>query len=116
MIINIKATGMELTPAIRQYAEDKINSLNKFFDNIVQADIDVGMTTHHHRKGKIFYAEVNLHVPPHGKLERIVKEEEDLYKAIDKVKDHFKVELERMKEKLRHKDKQELRDTKEYQG
>ena len=30
---------------------------------------------------------------------RVVKEEADLYKAIDKVKDHFKVELESMKEK-----------------
>lgn len=115
MIINIKTTGIELTPALRVYAEEKIGGLDKFFDNITQADIDIGMRSHHHQKGPIFYAEVNLHVPPHGRIERIVKDADDLYKAIDKVKDHFKVELKKMKEKLRRKDKKGLRATKEYQ-
>jgi len=113
MNINIKGTNLELTEAIKNYAEEKIISLNKFFDNIQTADIDVGMTSHHHQKGDIFYAEVNLAVP--GKLLRVVKEEPNLYKAIDKVKDHLKVELEKMKEKMRAKDKKVLRGEKEYQ-
>ena len=85
-----------------------------FFDNIIHIDADVGMRSTHHNKGKIYYAEVNVQIP--GKLVRVEKDAEDLYKAIDKVKDHMKVELEKVKGKMRHKDKEELRGQKEYQG
>lgn len=112
MTINIHGTGIELTSAIKDYAEEKMASLTKYFDHIQQINIDVGMHSHHHNKGEIFYAEANVHVPGH--MLRIVKEEADLYKAIDKVRDHFKVELEKMKEKMRHKDKEELRDMKSF--
>lgn len=112
MKITIQATNMELTDAIRAHAEKKILSVEKFFDNIIQADIDVGMKSHHHQKGKIYYAEVNLHVP--GTIVRVSKESEDLYKAIDKVKDHLKVDLEKLKGKMRSKDKRTLRGVKGY--
>lgn len=112
MNINIKATGMEMTDAIRSYAEEKMETLVKFFDNIQHIDIDVGMNSNHHNKGNVYYAEVNMSIP--GRLVRVVKEEADLYKAIDKVKDHLKVELEQEKEKMRRKDKHELREQKAY--
>ena len=113
MVVTIKGTGIPLTPALKQYAEEKINSLTKFFANIQEADIDIGQRSHHHHKGQIFYAEVNMSIPGH--LVRVEKEADDLYKAIDKVKDHLKVELEAIKEKMRRKDKKTLRGTKEYQ-
>lgn len=113
MNIQIKGTGIELTDAIKQYAEDKVKMLEKFFDRITDVAIDVGMESHHHLKGKIYYAEVNMRVP--GKLIRVRKNAVDLYKAIDKVKDHLKVELQEMKEKRRGKDKEMLRDVKGYE-
>ena len=114
MVINIKATNMDMTDAIRSYAEEKVSALTKYFENIQQADIDVGMESHHHQKGKVYYAEVNLHIP--GRILRVKKNSENLYKAIDKVKDHLKVELEKVKGKMRGIDKQVLRDQKGYQG
>ncbi|NLZ96827.1 MAG: ribosomal subunit interface protein, partial [Candidatus Magasanikbacteria bacterium] len=45
MKINIQGTGIELTEAIKRYAIEKTKSLEKYFDNIQQADIDVGMNT-----------------------------------------------------------------------
>jgi len=112
MITTIHATGVEMTAPMREYAEEKIQGLEKFFDNIIKAEIDIGMITHHHNKGKIYYAEVNLSLP--GKVLRVRKESEDLYKAIDKVKDHLKHELENAKEIMRHKDKDAIRNQKEY--
>ncbi len=112
MTINIHGTGLEVTPAMRAYAEEKIGGLTKFFENIQQANIDMGMRSNHHNKGDIYYAEVNIDVPGH--IIRVEKEEADLYKAIDKVKDHLKVELEKVKEKMRRRDKTELRGQKEY--
>ena len=114
MVVTTQATGIDMTSAIKEYAEGKIFGLEKFFDNIQKAEIDVGRHSQHHNKGKVYYAEVNLHIP--GKVVRVVKEAEDLYKAVDKVKDHLKIELQKMKEKMRAKNKKELRDQKEYHG
>ena len=113
MTINIRGTGIELTEAIKSYAEEKMGHLTKFFDNIQHIAIDVGLRSNHHNKGDVYYAEVNMSIPGH--LVRVVKEEQNLYKAIDKVKDHLKVELEKVKEKMRRKDREELREQKEYQ-
>lgn len=112
MLTTIQGTEIELTPALKEYAEQKIADLDKFFDGIIRADIDLGLRSHHHQKGKIFYAEVNLSVP--GRVMRVVKDEDDLYKAIDKVRDHFKDEFSKLKDKMRHIDKRVLRDSKAY--
>jgi len=86
---NILATNMELTPAIRQYVEEKLSYLDELLpeDPSIMADVEVGKTTMHHQKGDVMRCEVNLQVP--GELLRVEKTEEDLYKAIDKVKDHL---------------------------
>lgn len=113
MLININGTGIELTAGLKTFVEEKFGDMDKFFNNIQRADVDVGMRTHHHNKGKIYYAEINVHVP--GRDIRVVKESEDLYKAIDKVRDHLKNELKEYKDKLRRRDKKGLRGVKEYQ-
>lgn len=112
MTITLHATGMELTDALKQYADEKFSGLVKYFDNIQKAEVDMGMRTHHHQKGQIYYCEVNLHIP--GKVVRVEKDAEDLYKAIDKVKDHLKVELQDAKERMRDRDRDEVRHQKEY--
>lgn len=112
MTTNIRLQNIKQSEAIKQYAIEKIESLEKYFDNITQADITVGMITTGQNKGKIFTCEVNLHIPK--KVIHISKEAEDLYKAIDKVKDHLKVELEKVKGRMRNSDKAVLRAQKEY--
>lgn len=85
----IKATNVELTPAIREYVEEKLAYLDQLLpdESSIMADVEVGKTTHHHQKGDVMRCEVNLQVP--GELLRVEKTEKDLYKAIDKVKDHL---------------------------
>ena len=61
--IDIQGTNMELTEAIKAYINEKIGSLEKYYDGILVARVDVGLTTKHHQKGNIFRAEVNLEVP-----------------------------------------------------
>lgn len=112
MTINIQGTGIELTEAIKAYVEEKIGPVQKFFDNIQQADVDVGRRNNHHQKGDVYYAEVTLHMP--GQRVYVQKDADDLYKAIDEVKKDLKVELEKIKGKMRLKDKEGLRGQKEY--
>ena len=110
MKINIKATNIDLNEAIREYTMEKVQALEHYFDNIQNADVEIGLDSQN--KAKPFFAEVNLAVP--GKLIRVRKNSEDLYKAIDKVKDHMKVELDKLKGKMRDKDKGILREQKGY--
>ncbi len=89
MNIQIKATKMELTPAIRDYIQEKMDMLEKYLNGILvrNCDVEIGLTVGGQHHGKIFFCEVNLNVPK-GFL-RVRKEEEKIYKAIDKVKDHL---------------------------
>ena len=89
MKINIKATGIELTPAIASYAEKKIASFEKYFDHSPDAvaQVEVGKITKHHKSGDVFRAEV--HVIGQGLDLYAVSEQADLYAAIDAVKDEL---------------------------
>ena len=99
MQINIKATNIELTPKIKDYVQEKMDMLEKYLGRVevIDAKFEVAMTTRHHNKGEIYRAEANLAVT--GDLLRVEKTEKDLYKAIDKVKDHLVRSIKRYKEK-----------------
>ncbi|MFA6476046.1 MAG: ribosome-associated translation inhibitor RaiA [Candidatus Paceibacterota bacterium] len=87
MRINIKASGIELTPALSSYVNDKVAMLDKLLinDPAAYADVEIGKRTNHHKTGEWFFGEINLHTA--GKIIRHVEEKDDLYAAIDKVKD-----------------------------
>lgn len=99
MRINLKTKNFSLTPSIKNYLEEKLNSLNKFLpsNGNAYADIELSKTTKHHQKGDIFRAEVNLSVPE--RLIRADAEEWDLRVAIDKVKDELQREIKSNKER-----------------
>jgi len=103
MKIDILGTNMELTEAIKEHINGKIGGLDKFFDNILDARVDIGLTSKHHKKGDIYRAEVNLRVP--GKLLRAEAVTDDLYKSINQVKDELQREIKRYKEKKRELNK-----------
>lgn len=99
MNIKIKGTKMELTPAIEAAINDKFGGLDKYFDNIIGCEVEVGKTSNHHNKGDVFRAEVNLEVPK--KVIRAEAETDDLYKSLTEVKDKLKIEIIKYKEMLR---------------
>ena len=111
MQINIKATKIELNDAIKDYIQEKMDMLEKYLGTIAvtNCDVEVAMDVNSQQKGKIFRAEVNLSIP--GKLIRVEKTEKELYKAIDKVKDHLARSIKRYKEKRMDKKRKENSDT-----
>ncbi len=54
MTINIHARGIELTPAIKQYTEEKMHSVEKYLDSIQHMDVEVGRAAGHAQKGNVF--------------------------------------------------------------
>lgn len=88
MNIKIRSINFEITPTIDDYVSKKISSLDKFLevsDGSI-CEVEIGRTTKHHNSGDIFRAEINL-TQPGAKQVYAVAEEEDLYTAIDIVRD-----------------------------
>ena len=99
MKVTIKATNLNLTPEIKKAIEEKIASLDKFISNIgtpIEAFVEIAVETSHHKKGKIYYAEANISLP--GEIIRSEAREENIYKAINTVKDELQVLLKKYKE------------------
>ncbi len=92
MQIKIQATNMELTEALADYVEKRLSSLSKYIRNEGDAliRVEIGKTTHHHGHGDVFRAEANMSVK--GVRVRAESKKDDLYAAIDDVRE----ELERM--------------------
>lgn len=96
----VKATGLELTPAIKSYVEEKLLQVEKLVDistGGVRAEVEVGKTTDHHRHGDIFKAEFNLQV--NGSQFRSEVTGADLYAALDEAKDELVRQITSQKDK-----------------
>lgn len=100
MQIKLKATKLEMTPAIRDYIQEKMDMIEKYLGDIqiFNCDVEIEKSVGSQHKGEIFRTEVNLQLP--HEILRVEKTEEDMYKAIDKVKDHLELVIKKYKEKL----------------
>ncbi len=100
MNIKIKATKLDLTPAIKNYCQEKMDMVAKYLGGIqvINCDVEIEKVAGTQRKGDVFRAEVNLEVPK--KLLRVEELEKDLYKAIDKAKDDLEMMIKKYKEKM----------------
>lgn len=101
MKINIKTTTISLTPAISDYVDKRFSSFDKFFQNdtTVLFDLELAKTTNHHKNGDIFKAEI--HITGKDKNLYASSEKEDLYTAIDDVRDEALREVKNSNEKIR---------------
>ncbi|MEX0916542.1 MAG: ribosome-associated translation inhibitor RaiA [Candidatus Spechtbacterales bacterium] len=107
MKINIKATELELTPALKEFIDNKVGDLERFIGTLGSSDtvevfVEVARTTNHHNKGDVFSAEIQIAVP--GAEGIVVKTEEwDIHRAINKARDEMKGRLKSYKEKKKTK-------------
>ena len=99
MEVSIKGTEISLTPDIKDYVQKKMDMLERYLGDVqvIHCDVEVGRAVSKHNSAYIYRAEVNLELP--GELLRVEKTEQDLWKAIDKVKDHMARSVKRYKEK-----------------
>ncbi len=100
MKINIKATGIELSPALFSYVEKRLAKVEKYLDitEPIMA-VELGKSTEHHKQGEIYRAEVRI---TGGGLDYYAtKEAIDIYAAIDEVRDEIIHEITKNKGKKR---------------
>lgn len=102
MHIIITGVHMEMTDAIREYALEKMGTLEKFVpkdDTSAKLALELSKTTNHHTHGAFFQAEAQMHI--RGKTTTLRTTQDDLYKAIDILKDMLTRELAQHKDKER---------------
>lgn len=89
MTTNIKGTNVEVTVAISDYLNKKIDAINKFvkLGEEINIYIEIGKTTNHHKQGDHFKAEFDVTI--NGEKFFTTSEKSDLYKAIDDAKDQL---------------------------
>lgn len=100
MQINLKTKDIEVTDAIRQYVNDRMESVAKVvesYDPAAMVEVEVGKSTQHHNKGPFMRAEMNLSFL--GNVFRSEEEREDLYEAIDMAKDDLRRQVVEHKER-----------------
>lgn len=100
MKISILGKNISLDQPLKVFVEDRIGGLEKFLgQGPIQARVEIGLPSKHHRSGRIYYAEVNLKIG--GRLLRATCQHEDLRNAIVDVKNELQKQLKKFKDKKR---------------
>lgn len=95
---NIRGENIEVTPAIRNYTEEKISKIEKYLDEETEANAHVNLRTYSDHTAK-----VEVTVPlPHVVL-RAEETTENLYGSIDLVADKLERQIRKYKTKVNRK-------------
>ncbi|OGZ31834.1 MAG: ribosomal subunit interface protein [Candidatus Niyogibacteria bacterium RIFCSPLOWO2_12_FULL_41_13] len=109
MRLEIKSTNIQLNDRLRFLVEEKLSKpLFELLDKLdrkvdIILDVEIGKTTEHHHKGKIWLAEVNISLPGLKKVLRASAVTESLEASLNGVKNRLFTELKKYKEKPRDK-------------
>lgn len=93
MQIQITAKNIALTDAIRNYAEKKVGRLEKYFDNITEANVLLEVQKNIHK--------VEVLLSAKGVMMKGLEKSEDLYASIDLATDKIEKQVVKYKEKLK---------------
>lgn len=117
MRITIRKKNLDITPALREYMDEKIvRPIGKLLKraagyDLPILDMEVERTTQHHRKGDVYRAEANLTIGGH--MIRAEAVDMDIRAACDAVHDELAREIKTFKEKNETLTKREGRRVKE---
>ena len=98
---NVRGENIEVTAAIREYAEKKLSKLERFFDNAPEATAHVNLKVYTDKTAKV---EVTIPLPY-----LVLRAEEtsiDLYGSIDLVVDKLERQVRKYKTKINRKSRE----------
>jgi len=101
MRINLTGNHLEVTPALREYVQDKFARVERHFDHVTAIHIILAVEKQRHK------AEAELHVS--GANLYADAEHDDMYAAIDLMMDKLDRQVKRHKEKLTDHHRREAR-------
>ncbi len=92
MQLSVKGRNLEITPALRAYAEEKLSRLTRYLENIVTMHVILSVAKHRQ------IAEVTIRV--RDLTIRAEEESDDLYSSIDLVTEKLERQILRYKERI----------------
>jgi putative sigma-54 modulation protein len=92
MQINLTGQHLDITPALRDYVNEKIDRLERHFDNVTDMHVVLSVEKLRHK------AEATMHIAGGNLFADAV--EEDMYAAIDALVDKLDRQVKKHKEKL----------------
>lgn len=101
MKVTVIAKNIELTNALREMVEKKVNKLEKYFEPTVEARVTLSVQKNRHI--------IEVTIPFNGVILRCEEATEDMYKSIDLVEDKLERQIRKQKTKLSRKNHGSLR-------
>ncbi len=92
MQLNVTGHHIDITDSLQNYVEDKMERLERHFDNVTNAHVILSVEKLRHK------AEATIHIS--GADVYADSEEEDMYAAIDSLVDKLDRQIKKHKEKL----------------
>jgi ribosomal subunit interface protein len=103
MQINLQGKGIELTESIKDYVLKRVTNLEKLLSKIEEekgeamVNFEVVKTTNHHKSGEIFHTSCMIRID--GKKFFAESDHEDLYNAVDEVREILFNEINKKKDR-----------------
>lgn len=103
-----------MTEDLKDFAEKKIGSLSKFFDNVIEIRVELEKLTNHHKQGYIYQASVEMDVP--GEKLFVKESAEEIKDAINKVKEEMQQKIKHFKGQLQAKRRETADEIRKMKG
>jgi putative sigma-54 modulation protein len=95
MQISITGHHIEVTPALRAYATEKLQRITRHFDHVISIDVILKVENH------VKYAEGKINAGGTPKALFAQASDNDMYAAIDGLSDKLDKQIRRHKDKIR---------------
>lgn len=95
---NIRGENIEVTPAIRDYVESKIEKVERYFNEGVNTNANVNLKVYNDRQTK-----VEVTIPMKNVTLRAEERHDDMYAAIDLIVDKLERQIRKHKTKVNRK-------------
>ncbi|MBO0992205.1 ribosome-associated translation inhibitor RaiA [Bacillus sp. SD088] len=98
MKYNIRGENINLTDAIRDHIEKKVGKLERYFNEIPEANVHVNLKVNPNKKAK-----VEITIPLPQLVLRAEEEHDDMYAAVDLIVDKLERQIRKHKTKVNRK-------------
>lgn len=98
MRFNVRGENIEITPALREYTEKKIGKLERYFEDSVEANVNVNLKFYNDQESKI-----EVTIPMTDLVLRAEEHNQDMYAAIDLVVNKLERQIRKHKTKVNRK-------------
>jgi putative sigma-54 modulation protein len=97
MDFNIRGENIEVTPALREYVEQKVGKLDRYFNDGLDSNVNVNLKVYNNKQ------KIEVTIPMTQMTLRAEERHNDLYAAIDLVVDKLERQIRKHKTRVNRK-------------